>query len=149
MRAVVQRVTSCTVLVEGQECGSIGQGLLVYVAVATGDTTADVAYIVDKILHLRIFADAIGKNDLSVQDLKGQICVVSQFTLMGDVRKGRRPSWEEAAGPEDARIFYEQVCKGLAASGLTVKSGVFQAHMMVSYTNDGPITILLDSRRLF
>ena len=149
MRAVVQRVHDCTVSVEGQQFAKITRGLLVYLGVAHGDAQSDIDYMVDKLANLRIFPDEYQKMNLSILDCGGQVCVVSQFTLLGDVRQGRRPSWDGAAPPEIAKTVYETTCQALRDKGLAVEKGVFQAHMAVAYTNDGPVTILLDSRKLF
>ena len=149
MRATVQRVSQASVTVEGQITGEIGQGLLVYVGVANDDDAADVQYLVDKIANLRIFVDDQGKMNRSVIDIAGGVLVISAFALQADARKGRRPSFDAAARPELANSLYEQLCDELAAAGLTVARGVFRAHMDVASINDGPITILLDSKRMF
>tara|TARA_B110000014_G_C19976671_1_gene505703 strand:- start:199 stop:648 length:450 start_codon:yes stop_codon:yes gene_type:complete len=149
MRAVVQRVCSASVTVDGRTVGSIERGLLVYVGVGRGDTDADVAYIVDKILHLRLFSDGDGKMDLSVSDMSGSVLVVSQFTLFGDCRRGRRPSYVTASDPETARQQYEAVVTRLRRDGLHVETGEFRTMMQVDSINDGPITVLLDSSKTF
>ena len=149
MRAVVQRVCSASVTVDGRTVGSIERGLLVYVGVGRGDTDADVAYIVDKILHLRLFSDGDGKMDLSVSDMNGSLLVVSQFTLFGDCRRGRRPSYVTASDPETARQQYEAVVTRLRRDGLHVETGEFRTMMRVDSINDGPITVLLDSSKTF
>ncbi len=149
MRAVVQRVCSASVTVDGRTVGSIERGLLVYVGVGRGDTDADVAYIVDKILHLRLFSDGDGKMDLSVSDMSGNVLVVSQFTLFGDCRRGRRPSYVTASDPETARQQYEAVVTRLRRDGLHVETGEFRTMMRVDSINDGPITVLLDSSKTF
>jgi D-tyrosyl-tRNA(Tyr) deacylase len=149
MRAVVQRVQDCTVSVEGRVCAQVKKGVLVYLGVTHDDAAPDIDYICDKVSNLRIFNDAQGKLNLSVKEVGGNICVVSQFTLCGDARKGRRPSWDAAAKPELAKDCYEKVCQQLEQDGFPVQRGVFQAHMAVAYTNDGPVTILLDSRKIF
>jgi D-tyrosyl-tRNA(Tyr) deacylase len=149
MRAVVQRVTSSSVAVSGEEVSAIGRGLLVLLGVRKGDTQGDLEWVADKVLNLRIFDDAEGVMNLSVADVSGEILVVSQFTLLADSRKGRRPSYIEAAAPEEAKGLYEAFCDRLAASTLGVRRGVFQATMAVSLVNDGPVTILLDSERKF
>ena len=149
MRAVVQRVCSASVTVDGRTVGSIERGLLVYVGVGRGDTDADVAYIVDKILHLRLFSDGDGKMDLSVSDMNGSLLVVSQFTLFGDCRRGRRPSYVTASDPETARQQYEAVVARLRRDGLHVETGEFRTMMQVDSINDGPITVLLDSSKTF
>ena len=149
MRAVVQRVCSASVTVDGRTVGSIERGLLVYVGVGRGDTDADVAYIVDKILHLRLFSDGDGKMNLSVSDMSGSVLVVSQFTLFGDCRRGRRPSYVTASDPETARQQYEAVVAQLRRDGLHVETGEFRTMMRVDSINDGPITVLLDSSKTF
>lgn len=149
MRAVVQRVCSAAVTVDGRTVGSIERGLLVYVGVGRGDTDADVAYIVDKILHLRLFADGDGKMNLSVNGVSGSVLVVSQFTLFGDCRRGRRPSYVTASDPETARQQYEAVVAQLRRDGLHVETGEFRTMMQINSINDGPITVLLDSSKMF
>lgn len=154
MRAVVQRVSRARVTVDERVTGEIGAGLLVLVGVEQGDGPADVAYIAGKVRDLRIFedeGDEQGRKRMnrSVADIGGSVLVVSQFTLSGDVRNGRRPSFITAAAPELARALYEEVVRELQASGLTVATGEFQAMMQVSLVNDGPVTILLDSRKVF
>lgn len=149
MRAVVQRVTSAKVTVGERVTGEIGPGLLVLLGVDQGDGPADLQYIVSKVRDLRIFADADGKMNQSVLDLQGGVLVVSQFTLSGDARNGRRPSFVSAAPPQIARALYEEVVRELQSSGLQVATGEFQAMMQVSLVNDGPVTILLDSRKTF
>ncbi len=149
MRAVVQRVSQARVTVEGQVTGAIGPGLLVYVGVAREDAAADVEYIVEKTLALRIFNDENGKMNRSVVETGGGILVISAFALQADARKGRRPSFDAAAEPQLAEQLYTQVCDRLAAGGVPVARGVFRAHMLVESVNDGPICILLDSRRVF
>jgi D-tyrosyl-tRNA(Tyr) deacylase len=149
MRAVVQRVSSAKVTVDDRVTGEIGAGLLAFVGVEQGDTAEDVRYIAAKIAGLRIFAgDGKGMNR-SVVETGGAVLVVSQFTLSGDVRNGRRPSFASAAPPELARALYDEVVRELSASGLRVETGEFQAMMQVALINDGPVTILLDSRRTF
>ena len=149
MRAVVQRVTSAKVTVGDRTTGEIGPGLLVLLGVEQNDGPADVQYIAAKIRDLRIFADDAGKMNLSVLDRQGGVLVVSQFTLAGDARNGRRPSFASAAPPQIARALYEEVVRELTASGLGVATGEFQAMMQVALVNDGPVTILLDSRKTF
>ena len=149
MRAVVQRVTSARVTVDDRVIGEISAGLLVLVGVDQGDGPADVQYIASKIRDLRIFSDDAGKMNLSVLDRQGAVLVVSQFTLSGDARDGRRPSFASAAPPQIAKALYEDVVRELTASGLHVETGEFQAMMQVSLVNDGPVTILLDSRKTF
>ncbi len=149
MRAVVQRVTSANVTVAERVTGEIGQGLLVLLGVEQGDGPTDRQYIASKIRDLRIFADADGKMNRSVLDVQGGVLVVSQFTLSGDARNGRRPSFASAAPPQIARALYEDVVRELQTSGLRVATGEFQAMMQVALINDGPVTILLDSRKTF
>ncbi len=149
MRAVVQRVAECAVRVDGRETGRIEHGLLVYLGVGRRDTEKDLGFIVDKVLHLRIFPDDQGRMNRSVRDAGGAVLVVSQFTLYGDVRDGRRPSYTEAADPARARELYDSALTAFAASGLVVASGEFQAVMDVTYTNHGPVTILIDSEKRF
>ncbi len=149
MRAVVQRVTDSSVEVAGQIVGQIAQGLLVLLAVATDDQREDADYLADKIVNLRVFTDEDDKMNLSLSDTGGAMLVVSQFTLYGDVRRGRRPSYTDAAAPEKANELYEYFVARARAGGVRVETGVFQAMMKVSLTNDGPVTILLDSRKLF
>jgi D-tyrosyl-tRNA(Tyr) deacylase len=149
MRTVLQRVSRASVSVEGRTVGTIASGLLVLVAVADGDTTADLEYTASKIRDVRIFPDAEGRMNRSVVDSGGAVLVVSQFTLMGDVRNGRRPGFTGAAAPDIARRAYEDLVARLRSDGLQVETGVFQAHMHVELVNDGPVTILIDSRRAF
>jgi D-tyrosyl-tRNA(Tyr) deacylase len=146
---VVQRVRDARVLVEGSVKGEIPSGVLVYLGVAEGDTEEDAEYLAEKIAALRIFEDREGKMNLSVGETGGGVLTVSQFTLMADARKGRRPSYSKAARPGGAKALYEHFMKKIRARGLPCESGVFQAHMLVSYTNDGPVTILLDSKKIF
>lgn len=149
MRAVIQRVSSASVTVDGRVVGRIDDGLLVLVGIERGDGPADRDYIVSKIREVRVFADEAGKMNLSVAESGGAVLVVSQFTLCGDVRKGRRPSFDGAAPPAEARLLYEDAVRALRESGLRVETGEFQAMMQVALVNDGPVTILLDSRRTF
>ena len=149
MRAVVQRVSNAQVTVDGKDTASIAQGLAVLLAVGQEDTGRDVSYLARKILNLRVFEDPGGRMNLSVQDVGGELLVVSQFTLFGDCRKGNRPSFAAAAAPEEAVRLYEGFLKELAGTGLPVSSGRFQARMDVTLTNQGPVTILLDSRKAF
>ena len=149
MRAVVQRVSSSKVTVDGQVTGEINKGLLVLLGVTHEDTSKDVDYIIDKTLNLRIFEDENEKMNLSLKDIGGELLVVSQFTLYGDCRKGRRPSFSSAARPEVATKLYEEFIERVKAEGIKVGTGQFGAHMMVDLTNDGPVTILLDSSRSF
>lgn len=149
MRAVVQRVSSSSVTVDGSVIGSTKQGILVLVGVTDTDTTEDVQYICDKVSHLRIFEDEQDKMNLSVLDVGGEVCVVSQFTLYGDARKGRRPNFMKAAPPEMAERLYLELVEAFKEKGLIVSTGQFQAHMQVELVNDGPVTILLDSSKEF
>lgn len=155
MRAVIQRVkkASVTVIDEAKametEVGRIDNGLLVYLGLGREDSPEDEDYIVEKICHLRIFPDEQGRFDRSIIDVGGAILLISQFTLYGDARKGRRPSFSNASPPAVAIEAYERVQQKLRAKGLTVETGVFQAHMEISSVNDGPVTILLDSKKVF
>jgi D-aminoacyl-tRNA deacylase len=149
LRAVVQRVSSASVSVDGAVISSISKGLLVLLGVAGDDSEADAQYLADKSANLRIFSDDEGKMNLSVSDIRGEVLVVSQFTLYGDCRKGRRPSFIAAARPEKAESLYEIYTSALTTMGLECKTGVFQAHMDVELVNDGPVTILLDSKKAF
>ena len=149
MRAVIQRVSSAKVLVGGEVVSSISRGLLVLLGVAEDDAETDARYLADKTAYLRIFEDDQGKMNLSVSDIGGEILVVSQFTLYGDCRKGRRPSFTSAARPPKAEALYEAYVSTLADMDLNPKTGVFQAFMDVELVNDGPVTILLDSRKTF
>ena len=147
MRAVVQRVTSASVSIDGRRVAEIGRGLLVLVGVEDGDGVIDVEYIATKTRQMRVFEDAAGKMNLSVESVDGAVLVVSQFTVCGDCRKGRRPSFDAAAPPEAAIPLYEALVKALRVAGVPVQTGEFQADMAVSLVNDGPVTLLLDSRR--
>ena len=147
MKAVLQRVTGASVSVGGEVVGRIGRGLVVFVGVAKGDTGKDAEYLAQKIASLRIFPDQAGKFNLSAQDIKGELLVVSQFTLLADVRKGRRPSFNEAAPPTQAEELFDQFVNQAGATGLKVETGRFQQYMQVEIKNDGPVTILLDSRQ--
>ena len=147
MRAVVQRVTFARVRVDGRIVGEIDRGLLVFAGVEKGDGADDVAYIAGKVNDLRIFEDAAGKMNVSVGEAGGSVLVVSQFTLCGDCRRGRRPAFDAAESPAAAKPVYEGLVAALRASNRKVETGEFQAHMDVELTNDGPVTILLDSRR--
>jgi D-tyrosyl-tRNA(Tyr) deacylase len=149
MRAVWQRVSSAEVRVDGNVVGAIGPGALVLLGVHEDDTEKDAAYIADKCVNLRVFPDESGKMNLSLKDVGGGILMVSQFTLYGDCRKGRRPSFSHAAAPDKANRLYELVCSRIEAQGVPVEKGVFQADMKVSLVNDGPVTLLLDSFRGF
>ena len=149
MRAVVQRVLSASVHVEGEFISSIGPGLLVLAAVGKGDTEADVLLMANKLCELRIFEDSEGKMNLNVSQCGGAVLLVSQFTLFGDVRKGNRPSFDGAEVPVEAERLFEQLVSRVSQRGIAVSKGKFRAHMKVSLVNDGPVTILLDSRKLF
>ncbi len=149
MRAVVQRVSRASVEVDGRIVGEVGEGLLVLVGVEEGDTDTDADYVAEKVAGLRIFNDAEGKMNLSIADVGGGVLLISQFTLHGDCRRGRRPSFIAAARPETAITLYEGVACRLRAAGLPVATGEFGAHMHVALVNDGPVTILLDSKKLF
>jgi D-tyrosyl-tRNA(Tyr) deacylase len=145
MKAVLQRVTSARVEVDGAVAGEIGAGLLVLLGVSKTDAAADADFLVDKIVNLRIFSDAEGKMNRSLIDVGGALLVVSQFTLYGDCRKGRRPSFDNAASAEQARSLYEYFVAGARRTGVRVETGVFQAMMAVSLVNDGPVTLILES----
>jgi len=145
MRALIQRVTQAHVDVEGVTAGEIGGGILILLGIEQSDSVREADYLVNKIIDLRIFDDSQGKMNLSLRDVSGEILIVSQFTLYGDCRKGRRPSFDRAARPEAAKILYDYFVSQAAASGLTVRSGVFQASMQVSLVNDGPVTLICES----
>ena len=149
VRAVVQRVSRAKVLVDGEVTGEIGRGLVVLLGVAREDGEADARLLADKVAGLRVFEDAAGKMNLAAGEVSGGVLVVSQFTLLGDARKGNRPSFTEAAPPEAANALYERFCALLREKGLPVGTGVFRASMEVELVNSGPVTILLDSKRLF
>jgi D-aminoacyl-tRNA deacylase len=149
MRAIVQRVSRCRVTVDGNVVGEIGAGLLVLLGVSKTDNEAAADYLVEKITGLRIFEDAEGKMNLSVQDSGGSLLVVSQFTLYGDVRRGKRPSFDAAARPEEAKRVYEYFVGKVRAAGLCCETGQFQAMMEVELVNSGPVTVLLDSEKIF
>ncbi len=146
MKTLLQRVTEASVNVASEVVGRIGQGLVVFVGVANGDTEKDAQYLAHRTANLRIFSDKEGRFNLSVQDIKGELLVVSQFTLLADTKKGRRPSFVEAAPPAQAEQLFEQFVRQARATGLKVETGRFQQHMQVEIHNDGPVTILLDSR---
>ncbi len=149
MRVVIQRVSQARVEVDGQVTGSIAFGLVVFLGIHGEDTAKDLVWLVDKIQNLRIFEDAQGLMNRSLLDIHGELLVVSQFTLYGDCRKGRRPSWTAAAPPEKARQLYNDFIEACLQRGIPTQSGVFQAMMQVSLTNSGPVTILLDSHKTF
>ena len=145
MRALIQRVTSASVTIDDAEIGRIGAGLVVLLGVAEGDDESDARYLVDKIVNMRIFADAQGRFNLSALDVGGELLVVSQFTLHADTRRGRRPDFTAAADPETANRLYERAVEMFRATGITVATGEFQAYMQVGLQNDGPVTIMVDS----
>ncbi|HET9166977.1 MAG TPA: D-aminoacyl-tRNA deacylase [Candidatus Angelobacter sp.] len=149
MRAAIQRVSRCRVTVDGNIVGEIGAGLLVLLGVSKSDDEVAADYLVEKIIGLRIFEDREGKMNLSVQDSAGAVLVVSQFTLYGDVRRGKRPSFDAAARPEEAKRLYEYFVSKIRAAGLRCETGQFQAMMEVELVNSGPVTILLDSEKTF
>lgn len=149
MRAVVQRVSRASVTVDGKVVGAIDKGFLVLLGVGTGDTREDVSYLSGKIAGLRVFEDPDGKMNLALGDVGGAMLVVSQFTLYGDCRKGRRPSFVESAPPEVANELYEAFVADVRAAGIEVATGRFRAHMDVELVNDGPVTLMLDSRKQF
>ena len=149
VRAVVQKASEASVRVDGEVVGRIGPGLVVLLGVGREDAERDADYLADKVLNLRVFPDEAGQMNRSVVDVAGGLLVVSQFTLMGDARKGRRPSYIEAASPEEANRLYEHFVERLRPSGLEVATGLFRAMMDVALVNQGPVTVLLDSRKLF
>ena len=146
MKTLLQRVTQASVSVAGEVVGKIGRGLVVFVGVAEGDTEKDAQYLAQKTINLRIFSDEAGKFNLSALDIKGELLLVSQFTLLADTRKGRRPSFIQAAPPAQAKELFERFVDQACATGLKVEAGRFQQYMQVEIHNDGPVTILLDSR---
>ena len=147
MRAVLQRVTSACVRVDGRVIGEIGRGLLVFAGVEKGDVAEDITYVAAKVSDLRVFEDAAGRMNLSIREAGGAVLVVSQLTLCGDCRRGRRPSFDDAESPAAAKVMYEGLIDGLRARDVRVETGEFQADMAVELINDGPVTMLLDSRR--
>lgn len=149
MRAVVQRVSKSSVTVEDKTVGKIQKGLMVLLGVEEGDTSKDVDYMVDKVVNLRIFEDEDEKMNLSLKDVDGELLAISQFTLLGDCRKGRRPSFTGAAKPDVANELYEEFVSKCRGNEVNVETGVFQAHMIVDIVNDGPVTMLLDSKKNF
>lgn len=149
MRAVVQRVRNSRVTVDDQVTGAIDQGLMILIGVEKGDTEKDCEYIAKKVTALRVFDDEDGVMNRSIMDIKGDILAVSQFTLLGDVRKGNRPSYFNAAGPEEANELYRKTVEMIEERGVHVEEGVFRAEMVVDISNDGPVTILLESHKLF
>ena len=146
MKALLQRVTRASVSVDGEVVGKIGRGLVAFIGVAHGDTERDADYLADKMVNLRIFADEASKFNLSALETKGEILIISQFTLLADARKGRRPSFAGAAPPEQAEVLFSLFADRVRDSGLNVETGRFQQHMLVEIHNDGPVTIALDSR---
>ncbi len=149
MRTVIQRVKSASVRVDSNQIGKIGRGLLVFVGVGRDDTDQDADYVASKIMDLRIFEDSDGKMNRSLKDVNGQVLIVSQFTLFADCRKGKRPSFESAADREKAKTLYEYLIEKCRESNLVISNGLFQASMLVDISNDGPVTILLDSKKVF
>jgi len=149
MRAVLQRVKEAKIEVDGNVVGSISEGLLVYLGVGKDDSEKDVDFIADRLVNLRIFADKNDRMNLSVLDVGGRILLVSQFTLYGDCRKGRRPGFDLASEPETAQRLYEKTIEAIRQKGISVETGVFAAHMDVTSINNGPVTFLLDSNKLF
>jgi len=149
MKALLQRVTAAQVTVESEVVGKIGHGLVVFVGVANDDTPEDINYLTRKIVELRIFEDTEGKFNLSLLDVSGELLLVSQFTLLANTRKGRRPGFTDAAPPEIAEALFNQFVEQIRATGLKVETGRFQTHMHVEINNDGPITIMIDSRERF
>ena len=148
MKAVIQRVKSAQVDVDGRSTGKIGGGLLVFIGVGKGDNESDISFMASKIPELRIFEDASGKFNLSLKEINGEMLIVSQFTLYGDCKKGRRPSFTEAQEPLSAKILYERLITRLKEQGIPIQTGEFQAKMEVHLVNDGPVTLLLDSRKV-
>jgi D-tyrosyl-tRNA(Tyr) deacylase len=149
MRAVVQRVNNCSVMVNAETVSSIQKGLLVYLGVSKEDQEKDIRYTAEKIVNLRIFPDSEGTMNKSLIDIQGEILIVSQFTLYGDTRKGRRPSYNRSAPADKGAQFYQHFLQIIKEKGFSPAQGVFQAHMDVSYTNDGPVTIIVDSEKIF
>jgi D-tyrosyl-tRNA(Tyr) deacylase len=149
VKALLQRASKASVTVDGEVVGRIGNGLVILLGIAAGDTEKDAKYLADKILVLRIFDDSEGKFNFSVSDVKGELLVVSQFTLIADTKKGRRPSFTEAAPPDEASALFEKFVAYLRESNLKVETGRFQAHMLVDIQNDGPVTIMLDTHEKF
>jgi len=149
LRAIIQRVSEAEVVVDNEVTGKIQQGLLVLLGVEEGDSQKDCDYLADKVAGLRVFDDAEGKMNLGVTDVDGKVLVVSQFTLLGDCRKGRRPSFVDAAPPEIGQQLYEAFCQRIREQGIDVETGRFRSHMQVQLVNDGPVTLMLDSRKRF
>ena len=146
MKALVQRVSHASVTVDGEVVGKIGSGLVVLIGVAAEDTEKDVSYLVDRVAQLRIFSDDAGKFNISALETGGEMLLISQFTLLADTRKGRRPSFTEAAPPQQAESLFNLFVERMRSTGLKVETGRFQAHMLVEIHNDGPVTIMLDSK---
>ena len=149
MRTVIQRVSRAQVSIEGKIKGSIGKGLVVFVGIAAEDSQKDLQWLAEKIVHLRIFEDNSGKMNTSLTDIKGEVLIISQFTLYGDCRKGRRPGFSGAAPPLKAEPYYQQFVEEVKSKGIQVATGTFQADMQVELINDGPVTLLLDSEKKF
>lgn len=149
MRAVVQRVSKASVAVEGQPCGQIAKGMVVLLGIKQGDSSGDVSWLAEKIVHLRIFEDDQGKMNRSLADIGGEMLIISQFTLYGDCRKGRRPGFSSAAPPALAEPLYRQFIENVNKLGIQTATGIFQAEMAVELINDGPVTMLLDSEKTF
>ncbi|MBC8377698.1 MAG: D-tyrosyl-tRNA(Tyr) deacylase [Planctomycetes bacterium] len=147
MRAVIQRVSRASVTVDSHITGNIQQGLLVFLGVAKDDTENDISFMAEKVVNLRIFEDADGKMNLSVKDIGGGILLISQFTLFGDCRKGRRPDFTAAGAPETAKLLYEKTITAIGEKGVPVQTGIFAAHMHIDSINDGPVTLILDSNK--
>jgi D-aminoacyl-tRNA deacylase len=146
MKIVIQRVKSAKVLIEGSVTGSINHGLLLLAGIGRGDNTGDADYLVDKISHLRIFPDETGKMNRDIREAGGSLLIVSNFTIYGDTRKGRRPGFDAAAPPAEAKLLFEELVARFRLTGLRIETGVFQAHMTVSLENDGPVTLICESR---
>ena len=149
MRAVIQRVTKASVSVDGEVIGKIGKGFVVLLGVGQDDAEEDMRYIADKTVNLRVFEDENEKMNLSLQDIGGELLVISQFTLYGDCRKGRRPSFDKAGEPKSAKELYEKTCEYFKSFGIVTETGRFAADMQVELINDGPVTLMLDSKKLY
>jgi D-tyrosyl-tRNA(Tyr) deacylase len=149
VRAVLQRVSRAAVSVENEPVGRIARGLVVFVGVAAGDGAADIEYTTSKVCEVRVFPDSEGRMNRSVVDIDGGLLVISEFTLLGDVRRGRRPSFDQAAPPADAERIYDDLVRRLRSRGIAVEAGRFRTHMDVELVNDGPVTVLVDSRKVF
>jgi len=149
MKALLQRVTAASVSISGNEVGRIGRGLVVFIGVVAGDIERDIDYLVQKTVNLRIFSDRSGKFNLSALDIGGELLLVSQFTLLADTRKGRRPSFTDAAPPDEAEKLFDEFIRQARVTGLKIETGRFQQYMQVEIYNDGPVTIMLDSRDKF